>query len=39
VEEDEENLTLVIGRWCSFFEWLWSLAAGGENSEWRSCSE
>jgi len=35
VEEDEENLTLVIGRWCSSFEWLWSLASRGEGIEQR----
>lgn len=29
------DLSLVIGRWCRFFEWMWSAAARGEDVEWR----
>ncbi len=32
------DLSLVIGRWCCFFEWLWSLAARGEGIKSGTCS-
>ena len=27
---------MVFGRWCRFFEWMWSAAARGEDVEWGS---